>query len=377
MGRPDRKPARRQPLPRKPAWGAIALTAIPIAIAVALTNRDEIEDRLNLVPNPPSAEVERLAQATTMTPLAQRLFYRQDPTLEPRSTFLAQCNVPPETIVLGCYLQERQGQRILGGKIVIQAIDDPQFAGIMEVTAAHEMLHAAYDRLTPTQQQRLFEQLQQALENVTNERLLNLLQDYKAKDLNLYRHELHSHLGTELPTLGNPELEAHYRRYFRDRRRVVAFAEQSVRLITRFEQQAEALGAAISQLEQQLQAAQQELETLAARLKRSGDRLTQDQAQLEQTQAAAQTALVRGDGRSGPLFAQFERDQARFNRDVDDHNAQVAEYQQQVERFNQSLEQYRQNVDAYNQLAQDSRKALEGLAGSLDALPRSAQPLQR
>ncbi|NJN30563.1 MAG: hypothetical protein HC824_09125 [Synechococcales cyanobacterium RM1_1_8] len=365
MGRYQSQPTQRRP------WLSWTIIALPLAMLTLLSSREFIGDQLNLVPEPPSAEAERLAQATTMTPRAQRLFYRHRPDFASRETFLDKCNVPKDAIVLGCYLEKSQGDRILSGKIIIQDIRDPQFSGTMEVTAAHEMLHAAYARLSPQQQEALFQQLKIAKLRVTDEKLLQVLDEYKGQEEKRYRHELHSHLGTELKDLGNPELEAHYQQYFSDRQRVIAFAEQSVRVFNDFEQRAEALAAEIEQFEQQLTASQAELEAEEARLSRVSADLEQRKAALENTRTAAESALTQGNGQAERLINQFEQGKIDFNRQVDDYNAQVQANVQRIDRFNQSVQDYQQKIDAYNQIAQNSRKALESLKGATPAANES------
>ncbi len=348
-----------------------AAASVLTMVVVGLPGCRAIEDRFNLVPKPPSAEVERLAQATTMTPLAQRLFYRQSPTVENRSTFLAQCQSSEDAIVLGCYLELKQvdsegrllPHRFLDGKIVIQLIDDPQFAGTMEVAAAHEMLHAAYAQLDESQRVELGQQLQAALAQVENKRLLRVLADYETGDVERYYHELHAHLGTELKTFSNPALETHYQRYFRDRQRVVAFAERSVRVLTEFDQQAEALELEIEDFELQLTQSQTELEDNANHLREASRDLDFQKDALDRLRVDAEAALRAGDFRADQLVDQFKRDQLTFNHEVELHNAQVQQHEQRIERFKTKRQDYQEAVESYNQIAQETRKVLEGLKG--------------
>src|SRR3982751_4835203 len=87
------------------------------------------------------AEITTLATQTTMTDVGKRLFYINHPALEDKASFNADCSGKTEhSVVLGCYHGNRQG-------IYIYNVQDPRLEGVKQVTAAHEMLHQAYDRL--------------------------------------------------------------------------------------------------------------------------------------------------------------------------------------------------------------------------------------
>ncbi len=350
----------RKRLPRPIQW---LVFATPFILVIALVNRPALEDWLDLVPQAPSAAIERLAQGTTMTPKAQRLFYRQMPSIESRSTFPNHCEVPEQTIVLGCYIQKRWGDRILSGKIIIQQIEDAQFEGIMEVTAAHEMLHAAYDQLKPGTKKALIKQLEKAAKQVQNQRLQRVLSDYEARDRDLYHSELHSHLGTELADLGSPFLETHYQQYFSDRQQVIVLAQKSQQTLAALDAQAKTLMAEIDQLELDLDQTRQGLERAEVRLEQGNERLNEMQKQLMQAQAVAETALRQNQSDAGRRVDEFERQKKAFNQRVVDHNDQLEVLRDRVARFNQKVEGYQAKVDAYNQVARENRTVLDSLRG--------------
>lgn len=337
-------------------------------LLVGLTSCGLVAEQLNWVPRPPSAQVERLAQATTMTPLAQRLFYRQEPMIAPPEVFWEQCKVPHGTIVLGCYLGEGRGS-----KIVIQHVTDQRFAGTMEVTAAHEMLHAAYDRLEPRLRESIFEQLHVVRSQVNNPRLLSLLQDYEAQGRERYGHELYAHLGTELEDFGNPALEAHFQRYFRDRHQVVALAEQSLQVVAKYEQQADVLAVEIGQLEEQLISTYAGLEKAEARLAQLSEGLIQQQEKLRQSWAAMGSAPSQAKAKS--LEAQAKARQLALAREARNYNHQVRQLNKSAARFNRMLKDYQQKVEAYNQLVWRRWRKLEGLASQAPTKARRVRQL--
>ena len=96
-------------------------------------------------PIPSDPELVRLADAATMTPHARDIFYRSVPQIDSdRALFEAHCNlpnVPDSSVELACYAPS-------DNRIFILRIDDPQLKSEMVVAAAHEMLHAAYRKMT-------------------------------------------------------------------------------------------------------------------------------------------------------------------------------------------------------------------------------------
>ena len=86
----------------------------------------------------PPAEIVAFAQSTTMTPKATREFYLAQPDLERKQTFGQNCPVGELSLVLGCYN---------GSRIYVLKVEKAELSKVMDVTAAHEMLHAAYNSL--------------------------------------------------------------------------------------------------------------------------------------------------------------------------------------------------------------------------------------
>jgi hypothetical protein len=322
---------------------------------------------LHLFYKPSSPEVERLAIATTMTPEAQQLFYQQNPQIVPKQSFHTLCHKAShaleKAIILGCY--SRKGYR---GRILIQAVSDERLEGTMEVTAAHEMLHAAYNELSEAERSRLAPKLKTARQWVKDPRLLELLKRYEAGDSATYVNELHSHLGVELSDLGDPQLEKHYRKYFLDRQQVVALAQRSQSTLNQIETQANQLKPEIETLEASLKEEATLIRQISNELKTSAQNLERMQSDLMNLKQRAEQSLRQGDP---SLVSEFERTQSLYNAEVSDYNIQVQESQDRVARFNQQVESYEQKIDAYNQLVQTEKSILSTLEvdRSVETLP--------
>jgi prefoldin subunit 5 len=306
---------------------------------------------------PSSPEIEQLAIATSMTPKAQQLFYQQDPKISPKDQFRTLCRKPegdPEKLILlGCFTSN--GYQ---GNIVIQFVSDPRLQGTMEVVAAHEMLHAAYQDLNPLERSRLEPKLRQAAKRVTDPNLLSVLKAYEPGDSNIYVNELHSHLGTSLEDLGDPELEQHYQHYFSDRQQVVALAQRSRRELNQLEAQADELKPEIDNLESDLKSQQARIQNTASELEQSIKTIDRMKSDLLAFKLEAETSLVSGDRSK---VSQFNREQDRFNAEVRDYNAQVEEHRDQVTQYNQQVEVYKQKIAEYNQLSQTRKSILSSL----------------
>ena len=306
---------------------------------------------------PSSPKIEQLALATTMTPEAQQLFYQQDPKIQPKEKFRSFCRKasqdPEKTIILGCFTSNGYT-----GSIVIQSISDPRLQGMMEVVAAHEMLHAAYHTFSPQDRQRLEPKLRKAARRVTDTNLLSILEAYEDGDPEIYVNELHSHLGTQLNDLGDPDLEEHYQQYFSDRQRVVAFAKRSRKELNQLEAQAEQLKPEIDALKLDLESEESILLRSMEDLKLSVDRIERMRSDLQALRQQVEALIDRGDA---SLVSQFEREQERFNAEVRQYNAQVQAHREQVDQYHQQFDTYEQKISEYNQLTQTKQSILSSL----------------
>jgi hypothetical protein len=343
----------KNPIRFRPVWFVGLLLIPPLLMA----NQNLLEDWLDFAPTPTSPAIKRLAEQSLMTPAAQRLFYRQHPTIESKDTFLEQCKVPDKSIMLGCFV--RRGRT---GKIVVQQITDPRLKGTMEVTAAHEMLHAAYERLSPGERDDLSQRLTKAATRVQDSRLKSVLDDYQARDIALYHNELHSHLGTELGNLGDAKLEQHYQRYFNDRHRLVALAQRSGSVLKQLDDQAERLKPQIEQLEAELQQLEPQIKRSEAGLKASQQNLAQLEAELSATKESAEAAFRAQSVQAYQLAGRFEQQKAELNQQVGQHNDRAEIQQNRIASFNAKVKDYKQMINDYNKVARESHNILDSLA---------------
>lgn len=293
----------------KRIWSFVATLLIILIAAGVWLNQNALFDMWRLRGYTPPAEVVALADETTMTDSARRLFYVYRPALQDKSTFNTSCTNSEQTIVLGCYVQH-QG-------IYLYNVSDPRLDGVIEVTAAHEMLHAAYDRLSEKERKRIDGLTSQVEKTLTDERLKSTIEGYRSKDPSVVPNEMHSIFATELADLPT-DLETYYARYFTNRRAIVQLADQYKQAFTERENQVKSIDEQLKSLKTQIDSLNASLESQQASLKTSYDDLQQK----------------------------------RRGNDIDAYNAAVPAYNQAVVAYNANVNKQKQLVSQYNSLVE-------------------------
>lgn len=192
----------------------------------ALTNQQRIADQFAVWQFEPSASLQQYVTESDMSDEGTFLFYASQPTIQSNPTFNSTCsNVEEDFGVLGCYFPSEKS-------IYLFDVTDDRLAGIEEVVAAHEMLHAAWDRTSTDERARLTPLLETEAERMKDDpEFATTLEFYAKTEPGERSNELHSIIGTEFSSL-SPELEEHYTEYFTDRSVVVALHEKSNAVFT-------------------------------------------------------------------------------------------------------------------------------------------------
>lgn len=258
----------------------------------------------------PPAAVTTLARQDTMTPYATHIFYVNHPDLETSaSQFRADCSESEQTIVLGCYHSDQRG-------IFVFNVQDARLAGVQQVTAAHEMLHAAYDRLSSNDKKTIDNELLDYYNNhLTDQRIKDTINAYKQTEPNDLVNEMHSIFGTEIADLPAP-LENYYSTYFTNRHAVTTYEA----------------------------AYEGEFTTREAQIKADDSQLAalKDQIQTEEDSLQGQSAKINSD--------RARLDSERNSGDISSYNAGVPVFNSEVDSYNAGVERLRSSINAYNQL---------------------------
>ena len=245
-----------------------------------------------------------------MTDQARRLFYASHPQIVDKAHFATACTLRKEVSVLGCFHHDAGAAY---GTIALLDITDPHLDGMEEVTAAHELLHAVWDRMTPGDRATLTTELEAALATVRDQRILDKIESYRRQDPSVVPNELHSVLGTEVAQL-TPALETHYRLWFSDRSTIAAFAASSQKVFTEIDGQ-------VRQLDAQLDGLRTQIDTATRSLADALALIEARRSLLDSLRAAGRIAA-------------YNANVVEFNAMVDDYNAQVARQRTLVTRYN-------------------------------------------
>jgi chromosome segregation ATPase len=200
-------------------------------------------------------------------------------------------------------------------------VTDERLDGIKEVTAAHEMLHAAYARMSDDERAKVDRLTAEAVANLTDERILEVVDNYRSDDPASVPNELHSILGTEVSDLPQ-ELEEHYARFFDDRQNVVNLAKGYESVFAAIDDKLEETKLNIDQLAKEIIVLSSELAILKEDLDSDSARLTS----------------LRGSG------------------NISEYNAGVPAYNSKVNRYNELIKTYKNTISAHNQLVEDYNK---------------------
>lgn len=217
----------------------IGVVSIVIA-AVLFLNRQYIIDQIVVWQYQPSSAVTSIVARTQMSDIGKFYFYASTPAIENATDFNKNCTKQEEeTAILGCYVNRR---------IYVYDVTNEQLDGIEEVTAAHEMLHAVYDRLSSDEKQKIDSLLESEFEKLRHDsEFAERMAFYERTEPGERDNELHSIISTEVPSIGS-KLETYYKRYFIDRSKIVALHMSYASLFDQLEARSEELSAELTRL---------------------------------------------------------------------------------------------------------------------------------
>ena len=295
------------------------------SLGLALTNRQGIYDWWRLRGYQPPAAIQQLAAQDTMTPYTRHLFYLNKPQLlSSVASFRQYCPENKDTIVLGCYHPGQNG-------IYIYNVKDPALSGVVQVTAAHEVLHATYARLSSKDRQRVDGLLNNYYRSgLTNQRVKDEIKLYQQTEPHSVTDEMNSTFGTEIADLP-PALEAYYKQYFSNRGAIVAYEQQYDAVFTSRQ-------TAIASDDQQLAGMKQQIDSQQTTLQAELSQLNTTQSHLKSLLAGGQTEA---------------------------YNAQILAYNGQVDDYNNGVTSLKALISQYNQLV-TSRNAIASELATLD-----------
>lgn len=312
---------------------AFVVSALFIALAVwVFLNRQQIFDQFTVWSYTPSAAVASVSKQSGLTSKGEFVFYATKPEISSPDSFNKECPRQEKgSPILGCYTNS--------DRIYIYDLTNEQLAGMEEVTAAHEMLHAVWYRTSQQDKDKLTVQLEAAYKELAKGDLKDRMAYYERTEPGEFANELHSILGTELANL-SPELEQYYAQFF-DRATVLKLHQQYNGVYTKLYDRADVLYG-------KMQALASSIETRSATYNKAAGTLSRDIAAFNTRaangnfQSQSQFYAERADlvARTNAL----EADRQALNKDIVTYNTYRTEYQDiasQIEVLNNSIDSFK------------------------------------
>ncbi len=240
------------------------------------------------------------------------IYKASQPLVEPAKEFNEACSgvTKEHSIVLGCYT---------GQRLYIFDVNDPRLQGVKEVTAAHELLHAVYERLSTSERRRIDELTSAEAAKINSPRFTETVQAYRKANPSQVPNELHSIIGTEYRNL-SPDLEKHYLKYFADRGSIVGAAEKYAATFQEIEEKQLNLKTKIEALKSQITTLETSLQSQAATLDSERRQMSGYESSGNTT---AYNAMV---GRYNTHVRTYNADLAMLQSTLASHNSLADEY---------------------------------------------------
>jgi len=286
-----------------------------VVAAIAILNRQYIYDQIQVYAYTPSAEVQSIVNKSALSDTGKFYLYASNVSVDSASEFNTNCQ-RQETgnAILGCYSNRN---------IYIYDVSNSTLDGIKEVTAVHEMLHAAWDRLSQSDKDRISIMLESAYDSNRNKDLVERMDYYSRNEAGQRSNELHSIVGTEMTNIGG-DLEKYYSKYFTDRTQVVKLFKKYNSVFEQLSKQSDTLYKDLidlsSKVSLQSKLYEQNVKTLSADIKQFNT----------DADSGNFTSIYQFNVRRNELVArssQIEADRASINNMIDEYQVKYTQYQ--------------------------------------------------
>lgn len=299
--------------------------------------RQHIIDQITVWQFHPTTEIASLASSGGMNSNGKFIYYASQPKLDSSSNFNKVCNrVENTTSILGCYSNS---------KIYIYDVTNAKLDGIREVTAAHEMLHAAYQRMSSDEKTKINALLQIEYKKLANNKdFTDLIAYYDRAEPGERDNELHSVIGTEVANI-DPALETYYTQYFSDR-------SDTVTLYAKY-------SSVFQDLTDRANALVKQLNALAASIPNGSSEYNLDIKTLN-----ADITSFNKRAESGGFSSQ-----AQFNSERSVLLTRISNINLVKSGINSDIEKYNSLLAEYNTIATESKKLYNSIDSTLNPVP--------
>ncbi len=263
----------------------------------------------------PSSEMASIRDSLNLTGRGEFIFNASRPVLNNEDDFNINCqSFDNEEAILGCYYDLN---------IYIYNITETRLAGIRELTAAHELLHAVYDRMSIAER----DNYREALEKVYRENRATLKEEIEAYDSDEQLEEIYVRSGTEIKNL--PEiLEKHFADIFKNQDHIVDFYNSYIKVFRQIEEELDTLKTEMDNINAQI-------ETKTAEYESRVDSLNSEIMRFNNC------ANTEGCFSSNYVFTarrnQLVAEQTNLNNLYDEIDHLIDEYNSKVEKYNANV----------------------------------------
>lgn len=301
---------------RKILSNLIWIAVIIVGGLMTYFNRITITDTIMAIGYEPSAEIQSIMTDIKLTDTGTRILRASRPEIQNADNFNQNCPTDTDAATLGCYYKQH---------IYVYDVTNTELSGIKQAVMAHELLHAAWSRLTSFERNQIAPYLREVYEEN---------KDALAKHMAIYTEdsqldELHSVIGTEINPVKYPiALRTHYAKYFSNHTVIYSFYSKYHDKFVAIEKRTE-------ELEKQIDAKQKQLDADTASYNQAYDQLNAD---IEAFNQRANT--------EGGFASQHEFDTER-NKLLQRRDNLSASYQgltTLTNELNALIEEYNQNI---------------------------------
>ncbi len=308
---------------------AILVTTLVLTGAYAFLQSRFFQDLWKSWRYDESSMVSEIRRELELTEKGKRIFLATQPALEEAESFNEHCNSHEvEVSLLGCYTNDQ---------MYIYEVQLPELVDSHKVTAAHELLHAVWARMSGGERK----EVEKWLSKVRQENSEWVEEELKLYDETAQMEELYTRVGTKLREIPE-ELEEHYRKYFQNRLKIVEFYENYQAPFQKLQDENQALREKVLQLGEEIDAGKEEYDRRIAGLKVRIERYNEcaDTAGCFKSMAEFQKQRAELEAEDAAL----ENLRLELNAKIDENNKAVAEYQENVKKLGNLSDAMNSNV---------------------------------
>lgn len=299
----------------------------------AWANKWEIHDRWVAKSYKETVDSSEVLSNLNLTGRGELVFKASLTEVDDKTNFKERCPVErfEEANVLGCYSARR---------IYVLKVDEPRLAGVEEVTAAHELLHAQFERMSSSEKADLKQKLTTLRRGVTDTEVNNLIESYRSNlgEGEELDNEIFAIYGTQLDSVGE-ELEDIYSEYFKNRSGIVARYKAYSSEFSNIQQKIEAYDAELAELKTEKDSLETEAQALS-------EELNTEKQELDNLS-------------SGDSMEQYQASAEEYNR-------KVGVYNSKVERIREIIDEYNALVEIRNQEALSAKNLTDTLNANVE-----------